>query len=120
MSLYITRTRSGSTSGQKGLTNVAITRPQARCLSRLNEFAAENTPDTGSGLSQEANNANKLTPKREPVPDRHTTEIEALAWISPRKHHVPSQQGATTRVATYDLILSAVSSLLNPVYQTPL
>lgn len=39
----------------KRLTNIAITRLQARCLSRLIEFAAENTIDTGSGLSQEAN-----------------------------------------------------------------
>lgn len=37
------------------LTNIAITRWRARCRSRLIEFAAENTIDTGSGLSQEAN-----------------------------------------------------------------
>lgn len=71
-----------------------------------------------ASLAKELTLANKLTPKREPVPDRHTpTEIEDLArtgsWISQQKHNVPSLQQTTTRVSTYDLILSAVSSLLN-------
>lgn len=51
------------------MTNIATTPLQARCLSRLIEFAAENSIDTDSGFSQEANVANKLALKREPVPD---------------------------------------------------
>lgn len=65
--------------------------------------------------------ANKLTPKREPVPDRHTTEIEeALALVHGFHNQNTTSsplRAAPTRAATYKLILSAVSSLLNPVYQ---
>lgn len=34
----------------------------------------------------------------------------------PQKHQAASRQGAQTRVATYDLTLLAVSSLLNSAY----
>lgn len=67
-------------------TEIATTRLHTRCLSRLIEFAAETVLTQAAGLAKELTLANQLAPKRESVPDRHTTEIEDLA-LDPGFHN---------------------------------
>lgn len=52
--LDINRSRLRNSSIEIRLANIAISRLQARCPSRLVEFAAISSVDTGSGLSREA------------------------------------------------------------------